>query len=176
MRIRRTTAALALVAAVIVPAASTATAAYAKHGSSHSQAPHKPAKVAFTATGTITAVDTAAGTVTVAAKGGTKDVRGKTVTMTVGAGSRVSLNGKRKSLSALAAGYRITVLGVRQAATYNALRIEATAPKARKPKPAASTPPPSEVATPTPSDDATPAPSDDATPAPSDDSSPGLSA
>jgi hypothetical protein len=158
VRIRRTTAALALAAAVIVPAATTATTAYA---SSHSQQSHKPAKVAFTATGTITAVDTAAGSVTVAAKGGTKDVRGKTVTITVGANARVFLNGKRKALSELAAGNRITVLGVRQSTGYNALQIVATAPKAKpspQPAPSASAPAPSDDATPEPSDDSSHSP------------------
>jgi hypothetical protein len=128
VRIRRTTAALALVAAVIVPAATTATAAYAKSGSSGSSASHRPAKVAFAATGTITAVDAAAGTVTVAAKGGSKDVRGKTVTITVVAGTRIRLNGKSKSLGELAAGDRIAVAGVHQSTGYVATRIEATVP------------------------------------------------
>jgi hypothetical protein len=159
VRIRRTTAALALVAAIIVPAASTATAAYAKNDSSGSQHAGKPAKVAFTATGTITAVDTAAGTVTVAAKGGTKDVRGKTVTITVAAGTRIRVNGKRTSLSALAAGCRVAVLGVRQSTAYAALQIEASKVK-RSPAPAPS------ASSPSPSDDATPEPSDDVTPEP----------
>jgi hypothetical protein len=161
VRIRRTTAALALVAAIIVPAGSTATAAYAKNDSSGSEHAGKPAKVAFTATGTITAVDTAAGTVTVAAKGGTKDVRGKTVTITVAAGARIRLNGKRTSLSALAAGYRVAVLGVRQSTAYAALQIEAAAVKhSPAPSPSVSSPSPS-ASSPSPSDDVTPEPSDD---------------
>jgi Cu/Ag efflux protein CusF len=155
VRIRRTTAALALVAAVIVPAASTTTAAYAKNDSSGSAHPGKPAKTAFTATGTITAVDTAAGTLTVAAKGGTKDVRGTTVTITVGANARIRLNSRRASLSALVAGDKVAVLGTRQSTSYTALQIEAATVK-HSPKPA-----PSASASPSPSDDDSPEPPDD---------------
>jgi hypothetical protein len=104
-------------------------------------------KSSFTATGTITAVDQAAGTVTVAAKGGTKDVRGKTVTVSVGATTRIRVGGAGKALADLAAGYRVTVVGVRRDSTYTAGRIEAT--KAVKHSPAPSgdaTPEPAEPA------------------------------
>jgi hypothetical protein len=158
VRIRRASAALALAAAVIVPTATTATAAYAKHGSSDAPAAHQPAKVAFTATGTITAVDTAAGTVTVAAKGGTRDVRGKTVTIAVTATTRIRLNSKNKSLAALAAGDKISAVGFDRSAVYTATKIEATiVPVKHSPTPAVSTPAPSA----SPSDDDSPEPADD---------------
>lgn len=143
MLMRRTALALALATAVTVPAVSITTAAYAKDGGPGTHT-SKPAKVAFTATGTITAVDTTAGTLTVAVKGGTKDVRGKTVTVAVGATTRIRVGGARKTLADLAAGYRVTVVGARQDTAYTAGLVEASAPAKHKP---------------TPSDDTTPEPS-----------------
>jgi hypothetical protein len=141
--LRRTALALALTAAVIVPTVSTIAPAFAADGKTETRHhTNKPAKVVFAATGTITAVDTAAGTVTVAARHGSKDVRGKTLTVAVGSTTRIWVGGARKALADLAAGYRITVVGVRQDTTYTATGIEAR-----------------EVAKKTPSDDATPVPS-----------------
>ena len=144
---RRTALAAALAAAVTVPAVSIATAAYAKEGHPASQHAGKPVKVAFTAIGTITAVDTAAGTVTVAAKGGTKDVRGKTVSVAVGGTTRIRVGGGGKALADLVAGYRVTVVGVRRQTTYTASRIEATKVAKHPPAPSGdATPEPAEPA------------------------------
>jgi hypothetical protein len=144
VHMRRTALALALATAVTVPSVSITTAAFARDRPAGTHPVSKPAKVAFTAAGTITAVDTAAGTVTVAAKGGTKDVRGKTVTVAVGSTTRIRVGGARKTLADLAVGYRVAVVGVRQDTTYTAGLIEASAAAKH---------------TPTPSDDTTPEPS-----------------
>jgi hypothetical protein len=141
--VRRTALALALSAAIAVPAVLATAPAFA---SGHpAETPHpssKPVKVAFAAAGTITAVDTTAGTVTVAATGGTKDVRGKTVTVAVSSTTVIRVGSARKALADLAADYKVSVIGYHQGAAYTATRIDAK-----------------KVAAKTPSDDATPVPS-----------------
>jgi hypothetical protein len=188
VRVRRLAAVAALATAVIVPAGSAVAVASVKSPSPFGvQAPHasgkgkndkpakpakppKPVKVNFTAEGTVTAVDAAAGTVTVAAKGGTTDVRGSSVTIAVPATTRIVVNGARGALADLAAGFRITVTGSRAGTDYTAGKIEARG-KRVKPNPSTSpTPAPTGSATPapTPSDSTAPAPTptDSATPAP----------
>jgi hypothetical protein len=125
--LRRTALALALAAAVIVPIASTTVPALAADGRVETHHVSKPAKIVFTAAGTITAVDTTAGTLTVAAKGGTKDVRGKTVTIVAGPATSIRVGGVRKTLADLVSGERVAVVGVRQDTVYTAIRIDATA-------------------------------------------------
>src|SRR2546423_617795 len=70
----------------------------------HKPAPktHKPAKH-FTATGTVVSVDLGAGTVTLADKGGSKDLHGKTVTVLTGAKTKIVRNGAKAALSSLVA-------------------------------------------------------------------------
>ncbi|HEY0000656.1 MAG TPA: hypothetical protein VGB74_09390 [Actinoplanes sp.] len=133
----------------------------------------------FEATGTVKAVNAAAGTVTVAVKGGTKEVRGKTVTVKVPPTVRIVVNGARKTLADIGTGFQIAVGGTQTGTVYLATKVTATGKKVRPvPSPTVSpspsipvTPSPSESVTPAPSDgDVTPAPSDgDVTPAPSDD-------
>jgi hypothetical protein len=141
MRLRRSAAAVALAVAVVVPTAVTGVAAYAQ-GSSPSAAsvhaakkPKPDRKTPFQASGTITAVDAAAGTLTVAARGGTKDVRGKTVTMSVAAGARIVLNGRKVKLDALTAGLRVSVTGTRKDSAYLAGKIQAAGKGKPGPKP-----------------------------------------
>ncbi|WIM93929.1 hypothetical protein ACTOB_005923 [Actinoplanes oblitus] len=144
MRMRRLAAVVAMAAAVTLPVASTGVAAYAAKPSaapsSHKKAPVKPApvkkvKVAFTASGKVTKAD--ATSVTVAVKGGTRDVKGRTVTIGVPSTARVLLNGKKVAVSALAAGYQITVSGTYVDAVYTATKVEASG-KVVKPTPAPS--------------------------------------
>ena len=142
MRLRTAALALVLSTAAVVPLAGTASAAAPAHRPAAVQkAPAKPAKpekpakpvkqvkVAFTASGTTTAVDPAAGTVTVSAKGGTKDVRGRTVTVTVADTARIVRDDAPATLADLAAGDRITVTGTRAGTVYTALKVQAHAPE-----------------------------------------------
>ncbi|MGX6600765.1 hypothetical protein ACWKSP_01310 [Micromonosporaceae bacterium Da 78-11] len=114
--------------------------------------PAKPVrKVVFTASGSITAVDVTAGTITVVAKGGTKDVRRRTVAVAVPATVPIIVGGARMTLADLAVGFRITVVGTRAGTAYTAVRIVA---EGTKPRP--STTPsvePSRSASPEPTDD-----------------------
>ncbi|GIF14321.1 hypothetical protein [Actinoplanes teichomyceticus] len=123
-------------------------------------APVKKVKVAFAASGRVTAVG--ATSVTVAVKGGTKDVKGRTVTIGVPASVRVLLNGKRVAVTALAAGHQVSITGTRVDAVYTAAKVQATG-KVVKPTPVPST---STSPAPVPSSPTSPAPTSPA-PAPS---------
>jgi len=191
MRMRRTAVAALLAAGIAVPAVSTAAVAFAQPAkpgatATAAKATPKPSKtpkaakpVRFTASGTVTAVDAQAGTVTLLAKGGTKDVRKKTITVSVPAKASLRLNGRKVTLAALASGQRIEVVGRRTGTVYTADLVRASG-KGVKPAPSPTvtpspvTPSPSAPVTePTdePSDEPTEGPSDEptATPAPSDD-------
>jgi phage baseplate assembly protein gpV len=163
MRMRRSAAAVALAVAVTVPTAVTGVAAYAQASaptaaSVHAAKKPKPdKKTNFQASGTVTAVDVAGGKLTVAARSGTKDVRGKTVTMSVAAGARIVLNGKKVKLDALVAGLRVSVTGTRSDIAYLAGKIQA----AGKVKPG---PSPTPTASPSPGDTPAPEPSQSSSP------------
>jgi hypothetical protein len=160
VRMRRTLVAVALAAAATVPAVSIisapAVAGSAKPAKPVATKPvatkptkaPKPTKVAFAANGSVTAVNAGSALITVAVKSGTKDVKGRTVTISVPPGARVVVNGAGKTLSAVAAGYRITVTGTHVGSLYTAAKIQA---QGVRPQPAPSAKP---VPTPTP----TPAP------------------
>src|SRR4051812_29306907 len=103
MRLRRTAVAALLAAGLAVPAFATAAVAAAQPGGAHPTATaqksgpkpaktRKPVRTPFAASGRVTAVDAAAGTLTVLAKGGTKDVRKRTVTVTVPGTARIVVN------------------------------------------------------------------------------------
>nr|GID85728.1 hypothetical protein Ade03nite_46520 [Actinoplanes derwentensis] len=108
------------------------------------RSPSKKVKVKFSATGTVTTVDAAASTIALVVKGGTKDVKGKTVTVSVPTSVRILLNGRKVQLSALMAGQKITVTGTRIDTAYTAAKIQATGKDKNKPAPT-----PSATATPT---------------------------
>jgi uncharacterized protein (DUF736 family) len=145
MRMRRTVLAVVLSAGVLVPTVSTAAAAWAKPASkptvthkgtpkpakapAKSAKPAKPAKVNFAASGSVTAVNLDAGTVTVAAKGGTKDVKGTSVTVVVPSTARIVLDDASATLADLAAGYRITVTGTHVGTAYTATKVQASSPE-----------------------------------------------
>lgn len=165
MRLRRTAFAALLAAGILVPAAGTATVAFAQPGSRPAavqKAKPKPVKTKkavrtpFAAIGKVTAVDAAAGTVTLLATGGTRDVRRKTVTVAVPAAVRVVINSKRVTLAAVAVGARITVTGRFSAGTYTAAKVQVTQRK----KPVV-TPSPTPPADPTPTDEPTDEPTED---------------
>jgi hypothetical protein len=183
VRVRRIALSTLLVAAVVVPAgpglalaaskSAAAVSASSKsskgdHSGHESKKPKKkaPRPVKFAASGTVTAVDATAGTVTVRVKGGTKDGRGSTVAITVPPTARIVVNGAKKSLADIAVGFGITVTGTSADGVRTAARIEARGKKSGvKPTPAP-------TASPTPTDDPTDdptTPTDDPT---TDDSTP----
>ncbi|MFI7601895.1 hypothetical protein [Actinoplanes sp. NPDC049681] len=191
MRMRRAATAALLTAGILVPAVSTAAVAFAspsKHTSSAAKSTHKPEAtpkpkatpkptktpkaqkpVRFTASGTVTAVDAEAGTVTLVVKGGTKDVRKSTLTVTVPAKASVRVNSKKATVAALAAGFRIEVTGRRAGAVYTVDVLRATGKKA-KPAPSV-TPSPTTEPTDEPTTEPTTEPTDEPTTEPTDEPS-----
>ncbi|MCU7726992.1 hypothetical protein ODJ79_24965 [Actinoplanes sp. KI2] len=173
MRIRRIAVSALLVAAVVVPLGSGAAMAESKSHAAPSQghhSEHKPKKtkkppkaVKFIAAGTVTAVDATAGTVTVKVKGGTKNVRRSTVTITVPSTARIVVNGAGKTLADIGVGYGITVTGTASDEGFTAARIEARGKKSGV------KPTPTPTASPTPTDEPTDEPTDDPTDGPTDD-------
>jgi hypothetical protein len=134
VRVRRIAAAAALATAIVVPSA--ATVAFASSGNGGVTAAHRPEasksgekgnkkKSKFAATGTVTAVSVADRTVTIKVRGGTKGLRGTTVTVTVASNARIRVNGKSATVAGLATGYGITVTGTRSGSDYLAARVEA---------------------------------------------------
>jgi hypothetical protein len=120
-----------------------------------------PKPVRFTASGTVTAVDAEAGTVTLLAKGGTKDVRKRTVTVAVPAKASLRVNGKKATLAGVSAGQRIEVVGRRSGDVYTAEVVRVSG-KTVKPAPSPSV-------TPTPTVEPTTEPTDDPTTEPTED-------
>jgi hypothetical protein len=148
LRLPRAAVALALAAAITVPTVATMGGAAAATppgsitalrdpiGSTPSPTTTaKPQKIKFAASGTVTAVDATAGTVTVAARGGTKDVRGTTVTVSVPGTAVVLVNGVRGTLAGIGAGYRIAMTGTHPGTGYTATKLVATS-KRSHPEPA----------------------------------------
>ena len=88
--------------------------------------PSKPANAAspFSATGTLTAVDPTALTVTVLVKGG-KSAHGTSLTMAVATTARITLNDTPSTLGALHTGVHVAVRGTLSNATRTATRINA---------------------------------------------------
>ena len=153
MHFRRLAVAAALATAVVVPASASIAVAAGPVAVGHHQSSKpsdRPSRSKFSAAGTVTAVDAAAGTVTIKVKTGTKDVRRKTVTVAVADNARVRVNGAAGSLADLAVGYRISVVGIRTNKTYTATRVEARLVKPH-PAPSASPSPSSDDPTPEPS-------------------------
>ncbi|WP_306216050.1 hypothetical protein [Actinoplanes sp. RD1] len=147
---RRIALAAVLAVGVALPAATVAgQAAYAKPRDSVSAPAKKKQTTAFAATGTVTAVDTTAGTVTLYAKGGTKNVRRQTVTVSVPEEAKIRVNGRKATLAAVAVGYRVEVAGRGDGTTWTAAVLAAKG-KPAKPAPEV-TPTPSPSVTPTPS-------------------------
>lgn len=176
MRLRRTAVAALLAAGIVVPAVSTAAVAFAHPATTataqKAKAP-KPVKtrkpVQFAASGKVTAVDAAAGTVTVQAKGGTKDVRKRTVTVTVAGNARIKINDKVGTLAAVKPGAKITVTGTRSGDVYTATRVQVsqrTAPVVTPSPAPAVTPDPTTEPAPTtePSPDTSTSPDDNPKP------------
>lgn len=124
------TAALLGSASLVLAAPAVASAAGKghTHKPSHSKAASKkPVKtVPFAAVGTVVAVDAAARTVTVAATGGSKDLRGKTVVVTLAPTTKVTLDDAPAGLDVIDAGDAVTTNGRRVGADLVAAHVNAT--------------------------------------------------
>ncbi|MGZ6827784.1 MAG: hypothetical protein ACXVGH_13430 [Mycobacteriales bacterium] len=147
--------ALALAGAAAVALGTPATAMAASHAHAKPSKPAHPAHpvrkpAPFTAVGVVTAVDPAAGTVTVADTGGSRDLHGRTVVVSVAGTTRVTLDDAPATLAQLAAGDAVTANGVRSASG----ALTARAVNATSPAPA---PVPTDSPTPVPTDSPTPA-------------------
>ncbi len=145
MRLRHAVIAIVLSTGALVPAAVSGTAAWAGPAPGPAAVqkakpakpirpvkpakPAKPVKVTFTAAGAVTGVDAAAGTVTLVARGGTKDVRGHTVTVLVPGTARIVLDDAPATLADLTAGFRITVTGTRAGTVHTASKVQAHSPE-----------------------------------------------
>jgi hypothetical protein len=147
MRPRQLVVCAVAIAAMVAPAAaaqakpavakqaSGATAAAARSAKPVKPAqPTKPVKVPFTVTGAVTGVDAVAGTITIAATGGTKDLRGRTLTVTVATGAKIVVDDARAALATVQAGHQITAVGVRAGAVLTATKISTTAPEVDTPE------------------------------------------
>ncbi|TQS42987.1 hypothetical protein [Cryptosporangium phraense] len=87
----------------------------------------KPARTtSFALTGTLTG--TTASTLTLSVKGGTAP-RGTTVTVSVAATARITLNDKTTTVDALPAGARVTVTGTQTDGVRTATRVQVKAEK-----------------------------------------------
>jgi len=195
VRLRLIAAAIGTAAITVIPLAGVANASPAKHpavsatksskddkgpgkSSRDDKKSSKPAKpVAVTAEGTVTAVDAAAGTLTLSVRKG-KLVTGKTkspvtatLTVAVPASARVRLNSRTVTLTGLPVGASVKVDARSAAGVVTATRVEAKF----KPAKPVTTPKPAPTTAPTPDGSVSPAPSttpDDSgsrTPEPEDD-------
>jgi hypothetical protein len=140
MRIRHLVAAFAA-AAVVLPASGTAqaaaapataaaspTAAITAAGPTTSIPPTRPAKPGlptFAVTGTLTAVNAAARTLTLVTAGGLAGMAGATVTVRVAADARIMVGKVRASLAQVRVGHRVTISGVRQGKVFTATSVNA---------------------------------------------------
>jgi hypothetical protein len=171
----RPVTALLVALAVAVPAAPALAAGLshgpttgtAKHSALKAAKPAKPVKpvkpvkpikrVSFSYNGTLTAVDAAAGTVTIKVPGGgQKALRSANLTLAVPASADVRRNGAVTTLGELVAGDRLQVKGDRVGTVHTVRRVSAKA-SAVAPAPAP-TPSPEPSETPEPSPSPTPTP------------------
>ena len=99
--------------------AAPATAFAAGHGHGHAKTHHshkhhgKPAPARFTAVGVVTAVDTTAGTVTLADNGGSRDLHGKSVTVAVSSTTKVTRDDAPATLAQVQPGDHVAANGTR---------------------------------------------------------------
>ena len=164
-RTSRTTVVAALVLGLVLPTASAAVATAAPQGRAVAAAGEKSGKlskkprkvvVPLSAGGTVTAVDAAAGTLTLTVKGGRdKALRDAPLTVTLAKGAKVTRAGAVVELSAVQVGDRVHVMGTRTGTGYSVVRVSAAASDDAQPQPE---PTPVPQPTPTPTQSATPAP------------------
>jgi hypothetical protein len=143
---RRTALAIAMAAGIMVPTVSTATVAWATPATkpavsqkanptpksskpAKATKPAKSVKASFAANGSVTAVDVDAHTVTIVVKGGTKDVKGRTVRILLPSSARIVLDDAPATAADIEAGFRITVTGTRLGNLYTASKVQASSPE-----------------------------------------------
>ncbi len=91
--------------------------------------PVKPAKpVPFAAAGTVSSVDVAARTVTVAVKGGEASLRGRTVTLAVAPAARITVGDAPATLADLRPGHHVNVHGEQAGTVYTVHKANAVTP------------------------------------------------
>ena len=147
----KTSLAGAAVAALVVVAPAAALADNPGHGSGQSatHANHGKSKMHFTANGKVTAVDTDSFTMHV--KGGSKDLHGTDVTVTVTDTTKMRRDGAKATVADLQVGDRVNVVGARGSdGTLTARHVNAHGPDATD---TTSTDSPSPSASPSPSGD-----------------------
>jgi hypothetical protein len=83
----------------------------------------------FTAVGTVVSVDAAAGTVTLADKGGSKDLHKTTVTVLTNAKTKIVRAGAKATLVSIVAGDHVTAVGTRTTAGLLAAHVNVAAAK-----------------------------------------------
>jgi hypothetical protein len=83
----------------------------------------------FTAVGTVVSVDVAAGTVTLADKGGSKDLHKTTVTVLTAAKTKIVRAGAEATLTKIVAGDHVTAVGTRTTAGLLASHVNVAAAK-----------------------------------------------
>lgn len=122
--------AVAGVAALTFAAPATAFAAGHSHSTktTHSSNKHhgKPASTRFTAAGTVTAVDASAGTVTLADKGGSKDLHGQSVTVVVDDSTKVTRDDASATLADVQVGDHVAANGHRSSDALTAAHLNAS--------------------------------------------------
>lgn len=134
--------------------------------------PGKPAAARFTAVGVITAVDTATGVVSLDDKGGSPDLHGHAVTVTISSVTKITRDDASATLSQIQVGDDVTANGTRAAGgVLNAAHLNATSAPAPEPT-ATATATPTDTASPTATATASPTATDTATATPTDTASP----
>ena len=154
MRLRHVSVAALIACGLLVPTTAAAAAGPARPAASQVKAtksakpsqpakPSKPAKpVKFAASGVVDAVDAVARTITVTVKGGATGLRGKTITFSVAATARITLNDTSATLAEVQTGYRTNVHGEQIGSVYTAARINASTPEPQPNPPATTAPSP----------------------------------
>ena len=154
--------AVASVAAITLAAPVSAFAATHGHThqskvKTHSSHKHhgKPASTRFTATGSVVSVGT--GTVTIADKGGSKDLHGKTITVVVSSTTKVTRDDATVTLDKLQAGDHVAANGTRGTdGSLNAKHVNAdSTPEPDASQSASPEPTSTDTPAPTPTDTAT---------------------
>jgi hypothetical protein len=116
-------------AVLLTPALAAPAFAATSHSAAASHHKGKPAKTKFAAVGTLAGVDAAAGSITMTVKGGNKDLRGSTLTLSVAPGARIRRDDNAATLAELQVGDKVAVAGTRSASGLTAARVNAEAPE-----------------------------------------------
>lgn len=129
MSLKSSFAGAAAAALVLAAPAATAFADSGSHGQASTHANHGKSKTHFTANGKVTAVDDTSFTMHV--KGGSKDLHGTDVTVTVTDATKMRRNGDKATVADLQVGDKVNVHGARgDDGTFTARHVNAHGPAA----------------------------------------------